>query len=174
MEQKNMSKTLRKIQRKSKKKRLQEKKNELIEKIQKCKTFSEVKEWKKTMSYHPVLFQDEDFDYGFLLSLLKFKLERMANYFHTHDIAIDEEYYGRLCDTAVALLNIGYLDETILDSDLKVYVNSKNKHRFLSKAMMKFSDTYWWDKYGLATIRTEKAKKIFWKFMYHYIEYLWD
>lgn len=158
----------------SKKKRLQNKKKELIEKIQKCKKFSEVKQWKKTMEYYPVLSEDEDYDYGFLLCLLSFKLKRMSHYFHTHNIVENEAYYGRLCDTAASLLNIGYLKEIILDKDLdEIYVNIKNKHRFISKSTINMSDKFW-NKYGLATIRTEKAKKIFWKFMHHYIELLWD
>lgn len=166
-----MSKVLNKP---SKKKRLQNKKKELIEKIQKCKKFSEVKQWKKTMEYYPVLSKDEDYDYEFLLCLLSFKLKRMSHYFYAHNIVENEAYYGRLCDTATSLLNIGYLKEIILDKDLdEIYVNIKNKHRFISKSMINMSDKFW-NKYGLATIRTAKAKKIFWKFMHHYIELLWD
>jgi predicted acetyltransferase len=167
-----MSKVLNKL---SKKKRLQNKKRELVEKIQKCKKFSEVKQWKKTMEYYSVLSKDEDYDYGFLLDLISFKLKRMSNYFHTHNIVVGEEYYGRLCDTAISLLNIGYLKETILDSDLnEIYVNTKNKHRFISAKSITYVSDEFWNKYGLAIIRTQKAKKLFWKFMYHYIEYLWD
>lgn len=167
-----MSKVLNKL---SKKRRLQNKKKKLIEEIQKCKKFSEVKQWKKTMEYYPVLSKDEDYDYGFLLELISFKLKRMSNYFHTHNLVINEEYYGRLCDIAISLLNIGYLKETILDSDLNgVYVNTKNKYRFISKSWINAVSDEFWNKYGLATIRTQKAKKLFWKFMYHYIELLWD
>ena len=170
-----MSKQLKTLQRKSRRKRLQAKKNELIEKIQKCKKFSEVKQWKKTMEYYPVLAEGEDYDYGFLLELISFKLKRMSNYFHTHSLVINEEYYGRLCDTAVSLLNIGYLKETVLDSDLNgIYVNTKNKHRFIPRSSLITTSDKFWNKYGLATIRTQKAKKLFWKFMNHYIELLWD
>lgn len=166
-----MSKVLNKL---SKKKRLQNKKKKLVEKIQKCKKFSEVKHWEKTMEYYPVLAEDEDYDYGFLLDLISFKLKRMSNYFHTHNIVVNEERWAKLCDIAIKLLDIGYLNEIVLDDDLKeIYVNTKNKHRFLSKRMLEMSDVLW-NKYGKATIRTEKAKKLFWKFMYHYIEYLWD
>ena len=169
-----MSKILKKLQRKSKKKRLQDKKDVLIAKIQKCKKFSEVKNWEKTFEYYPVLSDNYDFDYGYLLNLIQFKLKRMSNYFHTHNIVVNEEYYGKLCDIAIKLLDIGYLNEIVLDDDLKgIYVNTKNKHRFLTKRMIEISDVFW-NKYGKATIRTEKAKKLFWKFMHHYIEYLWD
>lgn len=169
-----MSKILKKLQKKSRKKRLQDKKDVLIAKIQKCKKFSEIKRWEKTFEYYPVLSNDYDYDYGYLLYLIKFKLKRMSNYFHTHDIVVDEERWAKLCDIAIKLLDIGYLNEIVLDDDLKgIYVNTKNKHRFLSKQIIEISDVFW-NKYGKATIRTEKAKKLFWKFMYHYIEYLWD
>jgi predicted acetyltransferase len=99
----------------------------------------------------------------------------MSQYFHTHDLVVNEEYYGKLCDTAISLLNIAYLDEVVLTSDLNgIYVNTKNKNRFISKSKLNYMSKEFWNKYGLATIRTEKAKKIFWKFMNHYIELLWD
>ena len=126
------------------------------------------------MEYYPVLSKDEDYDYGFLLYLISFKLKRMSNYFHTHNIVVNEERWAKLCDIAIKLLDIGYLNEIVLDDNLKgIYVNTKNKHRFLSKQMIEVSDVFW-NTYGLATIRTEKAKKLFWKFMSHYIEKLWD
>lgn len=163
---------MKKIKFHSKRATIKSKKKKLISKIEACKKLSELKGWEKTFSYHSILAKDFDWDYEFLLDLIKFKLQRMSIYFHTHNIIENEERWARVCDTAIGLLDIGYLNETILTEDLKgIYVNTKNKNRFISKSQI--SKEYW-DKYGLAIVRTAKAKKIFWKFMHHYIEYLWD
>ena len=167
-----MSKKVNKIIKRDK---LWRRKNKLINKIKRCKTSSKVESYEKLFEYYPVLSKDGDFDFGFLLILLEFKLKKMSHYFHTHDIVVNEEYYGRLCDTAPSLLNAAYLNEIILDEDLgEIYVNTKNKYRFLPKSLMNNLSDEFGDKYGLANLRTFKAKKIFWKFMYHYIERLWD
>lgn len=66
--------------------------------------------------------------------------------------------------------------DIILSSDLKgIYVNVRNKNRFIPAYMkrIKHSQEYL-DKYELASIREEKAKVLFWKFLHHYIEYWWD
>ena len=152
------------------------KKQRLIERINRCKSLEEIKGWEKTFSYHDVLKDDFDWDCDFLLSLMEFKLKRMSQYFHTHRIVVNEDWYGTLCDRAIAILHAGYKTDIVLTSDLNgIYVNTRNANRF-TPAYMKVivHNQKYLDKYELATIREYKAKALFWKFLHHYIEVLWD
>ena len=154
---------------------LKARKQRLINRIKSCKTLKELKEWEKTFSYYPVLKDDQDWDYGFLLELMEFKLKRMSQYFHTHHIVENEIWYGTLCDRAIDILHAGYLTDIILKEDLgNIYVNTRNVHRFFTPKQFEFVTKYKLEKYYLPTVREEKAKALFWKFMHHYIEYLWD
>ena len=89
------------------------KKKQLCDRINKCKSLKELKEFEKVLSYYPVLKDNEDWDYDFLLDLIEFKLSRMSNYFHTHHIVINEDWYGTLCDRAIAILKAGYKTDII-------------------------------------------------------------
>ena len=100
----------------------------------------------------------------------------MSQYFHTHHIIVNEDWYGTLCDRAIAILHAGYKTDIVLSKDLNgIYVNTRNKNRFIPAYMrvIKHSQEYL-DKYELAIIREEKAKALFWKFLHHYIEVLWE
>jgi len=100
----------------------------------------------------------------------------MSQYFHTHNIVVNEDWYGTLCDRAIAILHAGYKTDIVLSKDLNgIYVNTRNKNRFIPAYMrvIKHSQEYL-DKYELAIIREEKAKALFWKFLHHYIEVLWE
>lgn len=155
---------------------LKKKKKYLCDKINKCKTLKELKGWQRTFSYHDVLKSDQDWDHDFFFSLIEFKLKRMSNYFHTHHIVENEDWYGTLCDRAIAILHAGYKTDIVLSKDLNgIYVNTRNANRF-TPAYMKVivHDRKYLDKYELATIREYKAKALFWKFLHHYIEILWD
>lgn len=149
-------------------------KQKLIDRINSCKSLKEIKEWEKVFSYHSVLKSDEDWDYGFLLNLLEYKLKKMSQYFHTHNIVQNEKYYGDLCDKAIAILNAGYKTSIIVEEDLHNYVNTRNVHRFFNQKQLDFILKYKLQEYYLPTVRETKAKALFWKFMHHYIEYLWD
>ena len=103
----------------------------------------------------------------------------MSQYFHTHKIVENEDWYGTLCDRAINILHAGYKTDIILSSEIRfeeIYINTKNAKRFIPKFYyqhLQDSDEYW-NKYGLAMIREYKAKALFWKFLHHYIEYLWE
>lgn len=155
---------------------LKKKKQQLCDRINQCKSLKEIEGWHKTFSYYDVLKDDEDWDYGFLLDLIEFKLKRMSQYFHNHRIVENEDWYGTLCDRAVAILHAGYKTDIVLSSDLNgIYVNTRNKNRFIPAYMKVITHSKEYiDKYELATIREEKAKTLFWKFLHHYIEVLWD
>ena len=98
----------------------------------------------------------------------------MSNYFHTHHIAVNEDWYGTLCNKAIAILNAGYKTDIVLDEDLHNYVNTRNVHRFFNPNELNFILKEGLQKYYLSTVREKKAKALFWKFLHHYIEYLWD
>ena len=150
------------------------KKQKLINRINQCKSLEELKEWEKTFSYHDVLKNDQDWDYGFFFDLIEFKLKRMSQYFHTHNIVENEDWYGTLCDRAIAILNAGYKTDIILEKDLHNYVNTRNVNRFFNPKELDFILKEGLQKYYLPTVREKKAKALFWKFLHHYIEYLWD
>ena len=150
-------------------------KQKLIDRINSCKSLKEIEGWEKTFKYYPILSQDFDWDYCFLIDLIEFKLKRMAQYFHTHNIVVDEERWARLCDKAVAILNAGYKTSIIKKEDLgDIYVNTQNVHRFFNPDQLMFILEHNLECYYLPTVRETKAKALFWKFMSHYIEYLWD
>lgn len=154
------------------------KKQQLINRINQCKTLKKLKCVERTLSYYPVLKENYEWDYSFLLDLIEFKLKRMSQYFHTHDIVENEDWYGTLCDRAIAILNAGYKTDIVLSSEIKfegIYVNTRNKNRFIPAYMKRIIHSQeYLNKYELAIIREEKAKALFWKFLHHYIEILWD
>lgn len=158
----------------SKKRRLSIEKQKLIDRINSCKSQKELKGWKRTFSYYDVLKDDQDWDEGYFFDLIEFKLKRMSQYFHTHRIVENEDWYGTLCDKAIAILNAGYKTDVITDKDLYNYVNTRNIHRFFNPKELNFISKKGLQKYYLPTVREKKAKALFWKFMYHYIEILWD
>ena len=157
----------------SKRSRLKKKKQQLCDRINQCKSLKELEGWERTFSYHPVLKDDQDWDEGFFFDLIEFKLKRMSQYFHTHHIVENEDWYGILCDRAIAILNAGYKTNIITNDDLKtIHVNDKNMYRFVTKYEINFISKC--PQYYYATIREAKAKRLFWKFLDHYIEYLWE
>ena len=158
----------------SKKFRLKKRKQQLCDRINQCKSLKELEGWERTFSYYPILKDDQDWDDGFFFDLIEFKLKRMSQYFHTHNIVENEDWYGTLCDKAVAILNAGYKTDIIIDKDLHNYVNTRNVHRFFNPKELDFIQKENLLKYYLATVREAKAKALFWKFLHHYIEYLWD
>jgi len=159
----------------SKRSRLKKKKQQLCDRINQCKSLEELKGWKRTFSYHPVLKDDQDWDYDFFLSLIEFKLKRMREYFWTHNIVENEKRYGDICDKLINILNAGYKTNIITDDELnEIYVNTRNIHRFFNPGQIAFIANFKLNKYYLSTIREAKAKALFWKYLEHHIEKLWD
>jgi hypothetical protein len=156
-------------------KRSVQKKQQLIDRINSSKSLKELEGWERTFSYYDILKDDFDWDYDFLLDLMEFKLKRMSNYFHTHNIVVNEDWYGTLCDKAINILHAGYKTDIILSEDLgKIKVNTRNVYRFFTPKQLDFILKENLLKYYLATVREAKAKALFWKFLHHYIETLWD
>lgn len=159
----------------SKKSVIKNKKQQLCDRINQCKSLEELKGWERTFSYYDVLKDDQDWDEGFFFDLIEFKLKRMSQYFHTHRIVENEDWYGTLCDRAIYILYAGYKTDIILSKDLgEIKVNTRNVHRFFNPKELEFILKEGLRQYYLSTVREKKAKALFWKFLHHYIEYLWD
>lgn len=150
------------------------KKQQLCDRINKCKSLKELKEWERVFSYHPVLKDDQDWDYGFFLDLIEFKLKRMREYFRSHNIVVDEGKYGDICNKLINILHAGYKTDIIVIWDLRNYVNTRNANRFFSPKRLEFIQRPSLEDYYLPTVREEKAKRLFWKYLEWHIEELWD
>ena len=149
-------------------------KKSLTDRINSAKTVQELEGWKTTFAYHDVLQNDHDYDHGYFFDLIKFKLRRMYEYFNTHDIVEGEKELAKICDKAISILDAGYNSNIVLSVDLPSKVNAKNVHRFFTKAELESISRPGLDKYYLATVREQKAKALFWKYLHHHIEELWD
>lgn len=157
-----------------KKNKLKAKKQQLCDRINQCKSLKELEGWERTFSYHPVLKDDQDWDDGFFFNLIEFKLKRMRDYFWTHDIVANEKYYGDICNKLINILNAGYKTNIITNKDLHNKVNTRNVYRFLTPAVLEFITKKELHRYYLPTIREAKAKALFWRYLEHHIEELWD
>lgn len=150
------------------------KKQQLCDRINQCKSLKELKEWERVFSYHPVLKDDQDWDYGFFLDLIEFKLKRMREYFRSHNIVVDEGKYGDICNKLINILHAGYKTDIVVIWDLRNYVNTRNANRFFSPKRLEFIQRPSLEDYYLPTVREEKAKRLFWKYLEWHIEELWD
>ena len=151
------------------------KKQQLCDRINKCKSLKELKEWERVFSYHPVLKEDQDWDYDFFLDLIEFKLKKMREYFWSHNIVENEKRYGDICNKLINILHAGYKTDIILGADLHTYVNTRNVHRFISTYNdLNFLRKEGLKKYYCPAIREAKAKALFWRYLEHHIEELWD
>ena len=129
----------------------------------------------KFIEYFPIIKEDKDFDFAFLLYLIKYKLQRMSKYFHTHNIVENENELGNICDKLVNILNAGYLSDTVTCWDLgNIKVNIKNVNRFMTDKEQEISKSIGHGEYYAVEVRQRKAKKLFWKYLEHKIEILWD
>ena len=150
------------------------KKQQLCDRINKCKSLKELQEWERVFSFHPVLKDDQDWDYGFFLDLIEFKLKRMREYFWSHNIVVDESRYGNICNKLINILHAGYKTDIVVIWDLRNYVNTRNANRFFSPKRLEFIQRPSLEDYYLPTVREEKAKRLFWKYLEWHIEELWD
>lgn len=158
----------------SKRSRLKKRKQQLCDRINQCKSLKELKGWERTFSYHPVLKDDQDWDHMFFFDLVEFKLKRMREYFWTHNIVENEKRYGDICNKLINILNAGYKTEIVTVKDLHNKVNTRNIHRFFTPDQLKFLMKEKLQKYYLPSVREAKAKALFWRYLEHHIEKLWD
>ena len=135
-----------------------------------------IKKFSKVPDY-PSSQLSEDWDFTFLLELIEWKLKKMSKYFHTANIVENEGRKGDICDKAIKILHAGYFTNYVLSLDLDdIYVNTKNAKRFLNPKRYEFTFNHkkLYRLYFKADVRAEKAKVLFWKYLHHYIEQLWD
>ena len=158
----------------SKRTRLKKKKQKLCDRINQCKSLEELKGWERTFSYHPVLKDDQDWDYDFFFDLIEFKLKRMREYFWTHNFIVNEKYCGDICNKLINILNAGYKTDIVTDENLHNKVNTRNVSRFFTPVQLEFIMKKGLQKYYLPYIRETKAKHLFWRYLEHHIEDLWD
>lgn len=128
---------------------------------------------KNTIMYYPVLRKDFDWDYAFLMDLIDFKLKRMAKYFHTHSVLVNEERYAGQMDLAIRLLNIAYKSDAITNKDVEgIKINTRNAKRFIPEELL--DGWYRNSEYFLADLRQRKAEKLFWEYVAHNINHWWE
>lgn len=59
----------------------------------------------KLWAYAPILWYDQDWDYGFFLSLIKFKLQRMAKHAREHGCIVSSPIQAKQMQYAVFLID---------------------------------------------------------------------
>lgn len=132
--------------------------------------------------YRKLLWKDEQYDYGYLLNLEKFKMQLMLDYFksspcvdHTNDI--------RWISICIKLIDIINENDSALEFDntvklwkdtlkLTKYVNIKNSSRYNLYSQCHNSKLN--TKYVKNTLRQEKALYLYHKIRYNYICKWWD
>ena len=131
------------------------------------------KKIKNLLEYFPIIWNDEDWDYAYMLDIIEYKLKRMSKYFLENGHLVNNEQNAKRCQTAINILHAGYLTDVVTNEDLTTYVNVRNISTY--KNLVIYSkDSEFWNTYGKALVREEKAKKLFWEYLNHYIEYFWD
>lgn len=159
-------------------------KQQLVSRIGQIKTMKDLETIKKCLSMEPLVKDDFEWDFGFLLDWMIFKMKRMSQYFHTHNIVEDENEYGNQIDKAIELLKIAYeKDDLSLCKDSEwptnIKVNKANARRFVSKhiddktfkAIYLNENEMSWSK---SHVRCAKAKELAFKYIARHIEYWWD
>jgi len=97
-----------------------------------------------------------DYDYGYLLDMIYYKLESMRDFFlgkHTH--CADAKKFAKQMEVAMRLISIAQGKDAFFDDDEDApYVNTKNYKRYEKQ----FYSCYW--------LRKEKA----WHVLFLYLE----
>ena len=140
--------------------------------------FTEIKNnifnfFKKVYLYRKLLLKDQDYDYGYLLNLERFKLVQLNKYFKNSTIC-DHEHNIKWITICIKLINIINEEDSAVDfTDKKwkllKYVNINNDYRFgldhnLYTNQIDFKDL----------LRQQKALYLYHKIRYNYILYWWD
>lgn len=122
--------------------------------------------------YRWMLWNDCDFDFGYLDEIIYMKLEFMANYFRTSRIVVNEEkIYDEIC-LAIKLAKIFMEKE---ETDYTGYINDRNIRRFNSS----FNEHIYKDrpdiyKTILKDLRRLKARHCFYRLLEEKARNWWD
>lgn len=99
----------------------------------------------------PVLYKDRDWDFYFVYVMLQKKLEFTEKAIRNSSLQ-NSEFYGNKIRTAIRLIEIvreeKYLDDVLKEGD--------------------------WDNIRKAIIKQDKAKKLLFNYLQHYIEQWWS
>lgn len=147
----------------------------------------------------PIIWKDRDFDYGYFLDMFDYKLQRMHRFFDNPDNVVINEVSRKnivsRISTARTLLKKIYFDEEYSLSYLKeieeIYGNQHMVFTPLKDKPHLSSLSFEYDKHYTeeekeaikeherrlffeSNKKNAKAKRIFWQFINHNIEYWWD
>ena len=128
---------------------------------------------KNVVRYRFILWNDRDFDFGYLEDLMMTKLEFMSKYFRTARIAVGEEEYYNQINLTRRLGEIGF--ERVEDET--IYVNINNAKRFFSPGLdiegrLKTDEKF--KSFILPEIRRRKARSLFYKMLNEKSQSWWD
>ena len=128
---------------------------------------------KNVVRYRFILWNDRDFDFGYLEDLMMTKLEFMSKYFRTARIAVGEEEYYNQINLTRRLGEIGF--ERVEDET--IYVNINNAKRFFSPGLdiegrLKTDEKF--KSFILPEIRRLKARSLFYKMLNEKSQSWWD
>lgn len=126
----------------------------------------------------------QPFDYGYLLSIEKVALKRMADYFDKADLAVSDKRSAKEIRLALKLLDIvldedsaynpgkvvieGHTLKHVEGDNMNVYVNTRNWNRFFSH------DCDWSKPILQDDLRNQKAWYLYNKLKYYYQRGWWN
>lgn len=139
--------------------------------------------------YRKVVGYGYDWDYGYLLNMVRYQLSRMQTYTSAHCVHMDFETDASRMQTAIRLLDIisetdpSYVRRDIPDISRDVYwlenpcyINTKNATRFIPKfdSLYNHNPSNESIVFLRASLRIEKAWKLFFAFCEHNMRDWWD
>lgn len=72
---------------------------------------------RRVFSYLPLIWKNEDFDYGFFLEMMKFKFTRMRDYFESSEVLIDSDKESIVGDLNRCLVLLDRIIDEDYDTD---------------------------------------------------------
>jgi hypothetical protein len=122
---------------------------------------------KKLYDYAPILWEDRDFDHGYLLRMMRFKIRRMREHMEKHAIiAHAEDYVAEMALADVLLRNVQDEDP---DDEWSLHWNQWH-NKFKCSASKKVCNKALSDTHR----RTERNWKRLWRHMDKYMRGWWD
>lgn len=158
-------------------------KKKLIELIEKSDVES-IRGFEQSLPYQHFFKKDFDFDYSYLIWLIKIKLERMSRYFHSHGYTEDSEKCAQQIDRTTKVIGRLLDDDTPLD-EMKINLNTGIKYvpKDLAEKWTETKNgrivfkenTSLFKKYVILNIIKEKRSwHLIWKMLDFYCRFWWD
>lgn len=124
----------------------------------------------------PVLYKDRDYDHSFILRVLRFKLQKVSEYFKEHGISEDNDKNIGNIDHAIYLLD-RLIEEDYCDSEYKALKDKYSEYDFFKDINNPKYKKY---REGLSKIFKKASKeqdldkKELFKLLNDHIEKWWD